>query len=153
MPDFGRRRDFASSRAIQSDVRARSVSGQHLLPEDLLFEWDAETGKIFAQGTTNEILHSGDFPSDTVWTTITSLLNGWTGTIKYTLWVGWVMISLTADGSAKSSNVAFQVGPNYQPSESLWGSVSNGSFVLNTNGDLELTAMGNVEGFIVYPVL
>jgi hypothetical protein len=46
MPDFNRAPDFASTRAIDSDLRTRSVSERNQLPEDSPFEFDEENGLI-----------------------------------------------------------------------------------------------------------
>jgi hypothetical protein len=152
MPDFGGSPNFASARAIQSDVRSRSVSGQHLLPEDLLFEWDAETGKIFVQGTTDEVLHSGDFPSDTAWTTATGpTINGWAGISKYIKRSGMVTATFSLGSGGATADAFFQMPAGYRPAETMY---LGDDIQIGTSGILSTpNRPTTLEVAVTYPIL
>ena len=110
--------------------------------------------------TWQELYHTGNYPSDTGWTTVTSLLNGWTGTVRYIKRAGMVTVTFEVlNGSSKTDNVFINLPSGYRPSVAI-----RGGSVSTTQAPNELTVAtsGNVasgsvatdtRGSITYPVI
>jgi hypothetical protein len=64
-----------------------------------------------------------------------------------------VLLSVEVNGSAKTSDVPLVLPLAYRPSVRLTGAITDGLFVVNINGNIEVTSTGNAEGSITYPVL
>jgi hypothetical protein len=104
--------------------------------------------------------------SDSAWTTVTSLSNGWTGTIRYILRAGMVTIDLTGlNGSSQTTTVPLNLSAAYRPASNITAPVVNsstspyeiGDFTVGTSGNLSITGDAadgtSIYGSISYPVL
>jgi len=107
-----------------------------------------------------EVVTLARYPSDTGWTTVTSLLNGWTGTVRYIKRAGMVTVTFEVlNGSSKTDNVFINLPSGYRPSVAIRG----GSFsTTQVPNELTVSTSGNVasgsvatdtRGSITYPVI
>lgn len=110
-------------------------------------------------------LYSGT-ASDTAWTTVTSLSNGWTGTVKYIKRAGMVTIILEALDGSSITNIALLTMPTvYRPSTQVRSVASDFSstpdeiaiITMPTDGLLQVSGSGGdgtaIYGQITYPVI
>lgn len=136
------------------------------LAGEIVNESDTDIIKI-GDGVTNyndlpSYISSQSFPSDSGWTTITTLENGWTGTIYYIKRLGNVTIAIEdLNGSSKTGDVFLTLGSNYIPSNNIRerlftdDGASEGNLYLNSSTG-ELSSNGSVaslRGLVTYPVL
>ena len=102
--------------------------------------------------------------SDTAWTTVTSLSNGWTGTVYYIKRAG--MVEVVCDnvvGTSASSQILLTLPSNYRPVVNIWGVAANGTSVgsttlyqVGTNGDILMYNQASIaagRGTLTFPVL
>ena len=65
-----------------------------------------------------DFVQTANAPSDSAWTTVTTLLNGWTGTIRYIKRLGLVSLSIEElDGSASTDATVFTMPSGYRPTD------------------------------------
>lgn len=106
-----------------------------------------------------ELYHSGNYPSDTAWTTTTSLSNGWTGTVSYIKRAGQVTVTGQLDGSLKSSNTLLTLPSGYRPGVVVRGAAWGGGSTavaaqINTAGLIDAASSSTTTTFtFTYPVI
>ena len=60
------------------------------------------------------------YPSDSAWTEVTSLENGWTGTVRYIKRLGWVTVTLSnLDGSSSTGSTVLTLPSAYETSQNV----------------------------------
>lgn len=98
--------------------------------------------------------------TDSSLTTVTSLLNSWTGTINYAKRGGFVFVDIDAtNGSSKTDNTALTLSSSYYPPTfwyfTLFG--TGGVIVLggvSTSGDIDIdSSLASISGSFSYPVI
>lgn len=125
---------------------------------------DTTAGRV---ATTDSAVMNGDYPSDDAWTEVTSLDNGWTGTVYYIKRAGWVTVVLGdlagLDASGATSIVIIVLPEAYRSDVVQSGVAIDASRAPNEVGKLSVDTFGNVligdldgtviNGQITYPVL
>jgi hypothetical protein len=114
----------------------------------------------------DDLLESADFPSDTAWTTTTTLLNGWTGTVRYIKRAGMVTVVVdSSDATSATATTLISLPAGYRPLENIRGVAvalgpnpdQVGLFSVLTGGGLQISSdAGNevlVYGTVTYPVI
>lgn len=151
-------------------------SGDHLLH----LSWDSNSAKqiIFGHETSRiyyrrkksgvwqswaEALLTADYPSDTAWTTTTSLDNGWTGTVKYIKRAGWVTVVIDAvDGSGSGGDITLlNLSADYRPDEIIRSVAIDGNdatsivrLTVTSGGNVQVEGTGGAyRGSVTYPVI
>ena len=111
-----------------------------------------------------ELYHSGNYPSDTAWTSTTSLDNDWTGTIRYIKRAGMVTIVLDAvNGSASGGEITMlSLASAYRPTGAIIrstaidgnNSASIALFNVTGAGNVQVEGTGTTyRGSVTYPVI
>ena len=107
------------------------------------------------------------YPSDTAWTTTTSLSNGWTGTIRYIKWAGWVIVTfVSVDGSGQTDTTMLTLPSTHRPDIRQWGTLDDVSptpdkavaVYVEPNGEVNASGSTdssgtNIVGSIRFPVI
>jgi hypothetical protein len=128
--------------------------------------WHRITSSSSLSGVSwNELLTTVDYPSNNAWTTATSLINGWTGTVRYVLRAGWVTVACDPiDGTSQTDDTLLNLPSAYWPHVRVRGAgVDTASspdkvarITVGANGDI--SALGeslgsNLYATITYPVI
>lgn len=112
-----------------------------------------------------QLLESGSYPSDSAWTTTTSPLNGWTGTVRYIKRAGMVTVILDAlNGSAQTDPTVLVMPSGYRPGVNSYSTAigTTGADVplsirLDTSGNFDILGDGSsntgISGQITFPVI
>ncbi|MFW6312271.1 MAG: hypothetical protein ACOC2N_00100 [Spirochaetota bacterium] len=115
--------------------------------------------------TSGRVLRIDDYldragPSDSAWTTTTSLSNGWTGTVRYIKRAGMVTVIVEGvDGTSSTWQTVVNLPSDYRPSTTIRGVVTNGAavsrFAIVSAGVLSIadTTGANLRGSVTYPVI
>lgn len=75
---------------------------------------DNTTGRVLRIGGNG--WHGGNAPNDAAWTSTTTFLNGWTGTVWYKKTLGMVTVTALLNGaSATNNNTGFAFPSGYRP--------------------------------------
>jgi hypothetical protein len=102
-----------------------------------------------------EILTTGDYPSDTAWTTTTSLDNGWTGTVNYIKRAGMVTVAAALDGTSASTPNILQLPAAYRPVVNMDGAARSAAYhqVSATGFISAQIGLVNTRFNLTYPVI
>jgi hypothetical protein len=132
--------------------------------DDKLFGVDSD-GDTTQYNLTNLLTLFG-YPSDDAWTTVTSLDNGWTGTVRYILRAGRVTVVFEAlKGSDQTSTLFITLPDAYKPAVTIRGvglsvdSVPDEPVLFSVATTGGITAGGDAKagttlyGSLSYPVL
>jgi len=133
---------------------ARTGGGNRLTDRMFIRQRDSDN----SWGDWYELLSSKTYPSDSAWTTTTSLLNSWTGTVRYIKRAGWVRVNVTLNSTSATSTIFLGLPAGYRPGEiqsnSASGNTAHGYIEVGTGGGVLCTATGaTVKASLVYPVL
>lgn len=99
---------------------------------------------------------------DSAWTTETSLINGWTGTLHYIKRAGVVTLNFTSlNNSSETSNALYTMPAGYRPAIQVhavctdFGSLNTHPLTLTTGGSLLITGGSdiNIRGLVSYPII
>lgn len=115
-----------------------------------------------AWNTYSQLLSTSYYPSDTAWTTTTTLLNGWTGTVRYIKRAGMVTVVIEQlnNTSASSTNIVI-LPATYRPGVNMRflvndSDTSNLRAIVGTDGTLVVVSVGtssDIRGTVTYPVI
>lgn len=103
-----------------------------------------------------ELLHDGNYPSDSAWTSVTSLDNDWTGTVLYIKRAGFVTVSVAVNGSAKTDDTILTLPTSYRPGVTQFPSDnrSNNNSNILTSGSITSASSGTSVLFsATFPVI
>lgn len=102
-----------------------------------LLAWVKSKLGTAAQSDDTDFLETADYPSDSAWTTVTSLDNDWTGTVRYIKRAGVVFINVTADGTSATGNTMLTLPSGYRPAHELtYKTPEEDTFVFTTAGSV-----------------
>ena len=96
-----------------------------------------------------------DYPSDTAETEVTSLDNGWTGTVRYIKRAGMVTITADLTGDGATGDNILTLPSNYRPANTVASTGRGTTLTYATSGGL-VVASGrdpNVDFTLTYPVI
>jgi hypothetical protein len=116
---------------------------------------DADVTTSPTDQTSGRVMRVDDYPSDTAWTTTTSLSNGWTGAVRYIKRAGMVTVDVDADGSSKTGNTMFTLPSAYRPSVTVDAAAQqSGKRVIIGNTGVVDSDGNNLEtrALLTYPV-
>jgi hypothetical protein len=142
--------------AKEKQIDQLTVATSAALSDVLALVQSLETKQISVEDLRDSmgVLTSTSFPSDTAWTTTTSLSNGWTGTIHYIRRAGMVTVSIDANGSSKTDNTMLTLVSAYRPGVQCELDVNGSVLQIQTSGNIESnSSTSSVKGTFTYPVI
>ena len=102
------------------------------------------------------VISTSEYPSDSAWTTVVSLDNDWTGTVKYIKRAGWVSIVVDIDGSSKTDSIFMTIPAAYRTDFNVESTTTpdGNRLVAAASGNLlSLGTASTIKGSLTYPVL
>jgi hypothetical protein len=92
-----------------------------------------------------QVLTTADYPSDSAWATVTSLLNGWTGTVYYIKRAGMVTVELSQLVGTSASAVTVLILPiGYRPIVNAWGIGSRAGVTIDSTAVCQVSTSGEI---------
>ena len=105
--------------------------------------------------TAGRVMRVDDYPSDSSMTEVTSLDNGWTGTVRYIKRAGMVTITADLTGTGATGDSILTLPSNYRPPNTVTSTGRGTTLTFATSGGL-VGASGrdpNVDFTLTYPVI
>ena len=102
-----------------------------------------------------DFVETADAPSDSAWTITTTLLNEWTGEVKYIRRLGSITITGQVDNSSANSFGFFSLPAEYSPATSVRFSSNNLIATVTSSGDMSMSlseTVSDIRFCITYPV-